>query len=217
MKNIFKALWAKISGFIRKQWKANKKRFIITTIILSLIVIVLILSVSVKILINKNKQDNEPQLIVETESSLDVVVEIGDLITVEYPYSAIVSSFEEDNKKEVKYYIAYDGVVYASFDGKKLQQEINNDDKKLIITLPEIELRPVINEKTIQYIFENEKYHTETISDEILKLCKNDLLDRAKKDTDILEIARQNAISVIEEQTEPLVKANNPEYSVEVK
>ena len=207
----------KFSNFIKNQWNANKKRFIVTTTILSLIVVLLVLSVTVKVLINKNRQDNEPQLVVETKSSLDVVVEIGDLITVEYPYSAIVSSYEDSDKKEVKYYVAYDGVVYASFDGKKLQQEINNDDKKLIITLPEIELRPVINEKTIQYIFENEKYHTETISDEILKLCTTDLLDRAKKDTDIIEIARQNAISVIEEQTEPLVKANNPEFSVEVR
>ncbi len=81
---------------------------------ISLIIALLILSITVKILININKQDNEPQLVVETKSSLDVVVEIGDLITVEYPYSAIVSSYEDGDKKDVKYYVAYDGIVYAN-------------------------------------------------------------------------------------------------------
>ena len=57
MKNVLKYIWMKFSNFIKNQWNANKKRFIVTTTILSLIVVLLVLSVTVKVLINKNRQD----------------------------------------------------------------------------------------------------------------------------------------------------------------
>ena len=151
-----------------------------------------------------------------SEASLEKVFEISELSTADYAYNAIASAYENDGKT-AKYYVAYDGTVTAGIDFSKIIIAIDDDSKKITLTIPNCEIQDTtVDFGSMKYIFENDKYDTETVSQEAYELCKADLVQRVEKEEDLLVLAKENATAAVEALVNPWVKQIDSEYVVDI-
>lgn len=188
----------------------SKKTKVITTVVMAVIIFI-----SAFILISQNK---EGQLTTISESSLQKIIEINELSTVDYTYNATTTQYVEDNTDEVKYYVAYEGTVTAGIDFHEIGIDVNEEEKIVTITIPEVEIHGVrVDMGTMDYIFVKDKFETETISQEAYKLCKADLKKRIEKEELLYNTARENAISSVEALFKPWIETIDKEYKVEIK
>ena len=163
-------------------------------------------------------QNNEGQLTTISESSLQKIIEINELSTVDYTYNATAAKYVEDNEEEVKYYVAYEGTVTAGIDFHEIGIGVNEEEKVVTITIPEVEIHGVrVEMGKMEYIFVKDKFETETISQEAYKLCKEDLKKRIEKEELLYNAARENAISSVEALFKPWIETIDKEYKVEIK
>lgn len=182
--------------------------------LITVLVLVIIICVGAFVLISQNK---EGQLTTISESSLQKIIEINELSTVEYTYNA-TAKYVEDNAEEVKYYVAYEGAVTAGIDFHEIGIDVNEDEKIVTITIPEVEIHGVrVDMGTMEYIFVKDKFETETISQEAYKLCKEDLKKRIEKEELLYNTAKENAISSVEALFKPWIETIDKEYKVEIK
>lgn len=151
-----------------------------------------------------------------SKSSLEEVFEISELSTVDYDYNAVARAYEEDGETP-KYYVAYDGTVTAGIDFSKIVIDIDEDTKTISLTLPESEIQnTAVDFGSMDYIFENKKYETETVSQEAYEVCRADLAERAKKEKDLLALAKENAVTAVEALVNPWVQQLDEEYKVTI-
>lgn len=152
-----------------------------------------------------------------SKASLEKVFEISELSTVDYSYNAVARAYEEDGVTP-KYYVAYEGTVTAGIDFSKIMIDIDEDTKIITITLPESEIQnTMVDFGSMDYIFENKKYETETVSQEAYELCKTDLARRAAKENDLMTLAKENAVTAVEALVDPWVQQIDGEYKVNIK
>lgn len=162
------------------------------------------------------KADNE-RIIVDSKSQLISVIETKNLITAEYPYSAVTTVYKDESKKTVKYYSSFEGTVKAGieFDPDNIANNISFDDnqKTITIRLPEVKiLKCYVDPGSLEYIFKNRKDDTETVPAEAYAACIEDLENRAAKEPTLLKIAEENAKSTIEGLVKPIFDPN--EYTI---
>lgn len=87
----------------------------------------------------------------------------------------------------------------------------------ITLTLPESEIEnTTVDFGSMDYIFENKKYETETISQEAYELCRADLAERAAKEKDLLALAQENAVTAVEALVNPWVQQLDEEYKVTI-
>lgn len=152
-----------------------------------------------------------------SKASLEKVFEISELSTVDYSYNAVARAYEEDGATP-KYYVAYEGTVTAGIDFSKIVIDIDEDTKIITITLPESEIQnTTVDFGSMDYIFENKKYETETVSQEAYELCKTDFARRAAKENDLMTLAKENAVTAVEALVDPWVQQIDGEYKVNIK
>lgn len=158
--------------------------------------------------------NGENQITTITKSTLQKVVEINELSTVDYTYNATVTKYDED--KEV-YHVAYEGTVTAGIDFNEINIEVFEKEKKVVITVPEIEIHSTkVNMGTMKYIFIEGKYDENTIAQETYKLCKEDLKQRIEKEEALFTTAKENAVSSVEALFKPWIESVDGNYSVMV-
>jgi len=190
-----------------------KKKIIAVSVFIAIILLIAI-GVYMKMVVFNNK---EGQVSTISKSSLEKIVEINELSTVDYTYNATTKVYDEDGTT-IKYYVAYEGVVTAGIDFKKIKIVPDEEQKKIVITLPEIEIHVTdVNMGTLDYIFMKDKYETETVSQEAYKACKQDLENRVKNETDLIKMAKTNAIESVKALFTPWIQQVDEEYEVEVK
>ena len=152
-----------------------------------------------------------------SESSLQKIIEINELSTVDYTYNATVTKTKDDSS-EIMYHVAYEGTVTAGIDFHEIDFDLNEDEKIITITIPEIEIHNIsVNMGTMDYIFTKDKYETETISQEAYKLCKADLKKRIEDEDLLKKTAKENAISSVEALFKPWIETVDKEYQVVIK
>lgn len=198
---------------IPQKKKSPKK---IKTIAITVAILLLIAAVSVVCInIFQNNAESKSPI---AEVSLEKILEIAELSTVDYTYNATTAKYSKDNPEEVEYYVAYEGTVTAGIDFKEIKSERNEDEKTITLTLPEIEIQSIcVDMGTMEYIFVKNEFETETISQEAYKLCKNDLKNRIKKEELLYTTAKENAISSVEALFKPWVETVDNEYKVIIK
>lgn len=195
---------------IKKKIKIPKlmlRAKIIITVLLALVLSVGIFSVF--------HTNNSKLLSTVSKSSLQKVIEINELSTIDYTYNAIATKYDENQNEQ--YYVAYEGKVTAGIDFNEIQIEVIEDEKKVKITIPEVEIHSTkVDMGTMEYIFTKNKYETEDISQEAYKLCKNDLKTRIDKENVLYDTARENAISSVKAIFKPWIDTIDNAYTVEV-
>ena len=156
------------------------------------------------------------QMTTISEASLEKVIEINELATVDYTYNAIATAYAEDNET-VKYNVAYEGVVNAGIDFKHIDIQLNAEENIIKITLPSVEIQDIrIDSGTLDYIFSKDKYETETISEEALRICKADLEKRVSEEELLKTTAKENAVESIKALFTPWIEVMEVDYTIEI-
>ena len=151
------------------------------------------------------------------ESTLKEVIEISELSTVEYAYNAVAYAYLDEEKTKLKYNVAYEGRVKAGIDFKDIEINVDEEQKKIKITVPEVKILDCsVNEGTLEYIFADDKYNDLTVSSEASKICKADLEEKVNNEEKLLVLARENAISAVQGLIQPWVEQIDNEYTIEV-
>ncbi|MDE6435526.1 MAG: DUF4230 domain-containing protein [Lachnospiraceae bacterium] len=151
-----------------------------------------------------------------SKASLEKVFDISELSTADYTYNAIATAYDEDGAT-VKYYVAYEGKVKAGIDFGKVKYDINEEEKIIRITIPEVEFtEKTVSPGTLEYIFKDKKSETENVYQEAFELCKRDLAERTDKEEELLQLAKENTVAVIEALVIPWVEQIDDEYKVEI-
>lgn len=160
----------------------------------------------------------EGEVATVTESLLERSVKRSRLYTAEYPYNGYTSVYEED-QKTVKYYVAYEGIVKAGIDVSKIEVSLDEETGTIYILLPEITVgKPWVDPGTLDYIFEDDKYNTETVAQESYKAASADLEERASADTKLMDAAAENVKISAKALAEPWLDEwdDGAEYTVMV-
>ncbi|MCI7239262.1 MAG: DUF4230 domain-containing protein, partial [Anaerococcus sp.] len=85
------------------------KKFLGRILVLAILVILI-----VKVFVPKVFRSKPGEVSTITKSSLEKVIEINDLETLDYTYNAVTEVRDEEDR--LKYHVAYDGVVTAGID-----------------------------------------------------------------------------------------------------
>lgn len=205
-----------------KMLKYKKWFFILLFCLIALILIKSILSRSSFADRIMNSAENflegeEGKVTTISKASLDKVFEINELSTADYIYNAIAKAYGEDGKS-VKYYVAYEGTVKAGIDFSKIVVDIDEKEKVITITIPDIVFQEeTVDPGTLKYIFKDKKSETENVHQEAFKLCEKDLKERVGGEESLLELAEKNAIAIVKALVVPWVEQVDSEYTVIVK
>lgn len=126
----------------------------------------------------------EGKVTTNIDARLEEVVRSGRLYTAEYPYNGYVAV--TDDEGAAKYYVAYEGTVKAGIDDiKDINLTVDKDSKTITIQLPEVKVYPPeVDAGTLEYIFVDEKYNTETVASEAFKKASEDIRTKVENDNE---------------------------------
>ena len=145
-----------------------------------------------------------------TQASLEKIVTTGKLYTAEYPYNGIAAVYDGDT---LKYHVAYEGTVKAGIDASKILLHLDEEKHEIIIRLPAVEVaEPTVNAGTLDYIFDKNKYETETVAQEAYKAAIADLKNKVAADPGIKQTAAKTAKMYEKAFVEPLVEQLDPDH-----
>lgn len=190
--------------------KKLKGLIIIPLLVVIILAVIGILGVS---LINPHKGE----ITTVSEASLQDVLKISELSTIENTYNAVTKVYDESGSVW-KYSVSYEGIVKAGIDFEEIEITFDEENKKITVTIPQVKIiETIVDEGTLKYIFQKEKYNTATVSAEAYKKCLEDISTRANQETVLLEMAQENTISAVKGLIEPWVEQLDGEYTVEVR
>lgn len=151
-----------------------------------------------------------------TASTIMDILEISDLSTVDYQYQAITTVYDMDTAK-AKYHVFYEGNIKAGIDFEKIDIQIDEAEKKIKITLPQSEIQQtLVDEKSLDFIFEKNRYDKEMVYQEAYTACCKDLAKRMQSDEMLLKMAGENAKAAVEALLLPFMAQLEEQYQVEI-
>ena len=205
-----------VSNVERKQQcsevKKNKKPKIILGIVILIVLIVLIIGFKP----GGVSHSSQNKVSTVSKSSLEKVLETSQLTTLQYTYNAI-AEVKKEFFDTIKYHVAYEGTVQAGIDFEDINIDINEEKKLITITLPEVSIQNVIvSAESMEYIFNDDKYESETVASEAYSACVKDLQTRAEKEVQLLQMAKENARDAVQALIEPWVKQVDEEYTIKI-
>lgn len=178
-------------------------------IILILIAVILLFRNEIKNIFFENKE-----ISISSKSSIEKILEVEELSSLEYSYNSVADVYKDKDKKIIDYYIYYEGSVSLGIDMSKIKVE--ERDNKIILTLPEVEVQEVaVDTNSFDYIYKNGKKSEGTTADS-LKICTEDLKNEVEKDNKLSGISKDNVKSIIKGLIEPLLETFDQEYELEV-
>ena len=182
--------------------------------VLFVIIAVIITALMIKIKIFNKK--SEPTII--SKATLEKVINVSDLSTFEAIYNGVAAVANEENPENIDYYVSYEAKVKAGVDFELVEVEVNETDKVITVTLPEVKITDVdVDIASLDYIFMNNKANTQTVSEQAYKKCIKDVTKESNSTDEIYESARQNARNIVEALISPFVEQLDSEYKLEIK
>lgn len=165
----------------------------------------------------------KPEII--TETSLQKVVNVSDLSTLEVSYDGVATVMNKEKADKVDYYVSYKSKIKAGIDFSKIHfdilessEESDKEDKKtIIITLPQVEIQePSVDIASLDYMFLNKKANDENVSQEAYKACIEDAAGESKKEETLKKMAEQNAENVVMALVKPFVEQADGDYDIKL-
>lgn len=182
--------------------------------VLFVIILVIITALMIKIKIFNKK--SEPTII--SKATLEKVINVSDLSTFEAIYNGVAAVENEEKPENIDYYVSYEAKVKAGIDFALVEVEVNEAEKIITVTLPEVKITDVdVDIASLDYIFMNNKANTETVSAQAYKKCIKDVTKESNSTDEIYESARQNARNIVEALISPFVEQLDSEYKLEIK
>lgn len=162
---------------------------------------------------NENKKDNA-QII--TQSRLEKIINVRELSTFETIYNGIARVSNKENPELIDYYVYYESRVKTGIDFSQVDIAVDPDTKKISVAMPEIIITDInVDIASLDYIFENKKANTPTVSQEAYKACQADVKSKCANEDEIYELAEQNAKKIISALVSPFVEQLDAEYELE--
>ena len=178
------------------------------------IAVLIVTALMIKIKIFNKK--SEPTII--SKATLEKVINVSDLSTFEAIYNGVAAVANEENPENIDYYVSYEAKVKAGIDFELVEVEVNETDKVITVTLPEVKITDVdVDIASLDYIFMNNKANTQTVSEQAYKKCIKDVTKESNSTDEIYESARQNARNIVEALISPFVEQLDSEYKLEIK
>lgn len=163
----------------------------------------------------KRGKKNEAQII--SQARLERIINVSELSTFETIYNGIAQVMSKENPDQTDYYVYYESRVKAGIDFTQVDVQVDDQAKKITVKMPEIEITDVnVDIASLEYIFENKKANTPTVSQEAYKACQADVLNEVANEPDIYELAEQNAEKIISALVRPFVEQVDAEYVLEI-
>ncbi len=163
---------------------------------------------------SRNKSEKE----VITKSTLEKMIDVSELSTFEAVYNGITQVMNKADEEKVDYHVYYEAKVKAGFNFEEVKIDLDDREKKIVITLPKIKINDInVDIASLDYMFENKKADTETVSQEAYKAAIADVTEESKNETAIYELAKQNAVNIVEALVKPFVQQVDPEYQIEIR
>lgn len=193
---------------IKKVFSKKKLNNLIIFVLVLAIVAVLIFSLT-------SKKQTEPEII--SKSTLEKIIKVSDLSTFEAVYNGIAKVMNEEKPEEVDYYVSYDAKVKAGIDFEKVEIKVDNEQKIVTIKLPKIKITDInVDIASLDYIFENDKANTSTVSEEAYKKCIEDVTNESNNENAIYELSEQNAKNIVEALVSPFIEQLDAEYQLQI-
>ena len=161
---------------------------------------------------------NERKKEIVTESSLEEIINVSELSTFEAVYNGVAKVTDKEKTEEIDYYVSYEAKVKAGIDFEQVKVHVDNEAKKISITIPEVKITDVsVDIASLDYIFMDDDANTETVSQEAYKACIEDVTNESSSETAIYELAEKNANNIVEALINPFIEQLDSEYQVEIK
>lgn len=165
------------------------------------------------------KSESAPKESIINEVVLERILNMSELSTVEAIYNGVARVANPDDPQKINYYVSYDATVKAGIDFEELKNsiEIDNDNKIVSVTLPEIKITEIIVPiESMDYIFINKKANTGSVYKEAYKQCIADVQNKSSNESEILELAEQNAKNIVEALLRPFINSLDSEYRLQI-
>jgi hypothetical protein len=188
-----------------------KKRLFLLILFIGLILVVGLLIKP--LLLGKGGKGEE----IVTVSTLEKIIKISELSTFQAVYNGVAKGMNEKSPDQLDYYVSYNAKVYAGFDFEKVEIAMDEDEKKIIVTIPEIEITDInVDIASLDYIFINEKANKSTVSGKAYKECKADATNESENVAAIYDLAEQNAKNIMKALISPFVEQLDSNYELEI-
>ena len=120
-------------------------------------------------------------------------------------------------RSKLSYYVSYNSTVRFGIDTEDVQFEADDDNKKIIVTIPDVVVKDIdVDMSSLDYIFKDKSAETSSVSRDAYIACIDDVRDEVNQNTEIFELGRQNTETIIRGLIEPLLEDANG-YTLEVR
>lgn len=188
------------------------KAIVTFTVIIILVTVAVVLAI-----ISSEKKPEEPRKEVITEVMLQEVIDVSELSTFEAVYNGVAKVYNKQKPIEIDYYVSYCSKIKAGIDFENVDISVDNDEKKITATLPEVTITDVtVDITTLDYIFQNAAANNSSVAEEAYKACIEDATVESRRQRDIYTFAQQNAENVIKALITPFVSQIDDEYTLEI-
>lgn len=195
--------------------KKEKKKIPFIRIIFILAVVA---SIIYAVLEFNTTSDKDPVPEIISETTLEKILEIDELSTLEAVYIGVATVMNAENPENIDYHVYYEARVRAGIEFANVEIKIDREAQTVIINLPEVGITEVVVDiGSLDYIFINNKANTATVSKEAYKAAINDVNEASKSDSKIIELAEQNAKNIVAALITPFIEHMDPEYKLEIR
>lgn len=193
--------------------KKISKKLMLLIVAIIVCVVIGVISFGAQLLSGKNPKEE-----IITTSALEKIINISELSTFQAVYNGITKVMNEEKPDKLDFYASYEAKVYAGFDFEKVDIITDEDAKKIIVTIPEIQITDVnVDIASLDFMFQNDKADASTVSERAYKACIEDVTIESEAEAEIYELAEQNAKNIIEALISPFIEQLDPEYELEIK
>ncbi len=198
-----------------KEERVSKSRGLKFKFIMFLIMIIAAMSAYLVYDFKKQNKKEEPEII--TKTNLEKVLDVSDLSTFEAIYNGIAAVASEEKPENIDYYVYYEAKVKAGIDFKLINVEVNEKEKLITVSLPEVKITDVdVDIASLDYIFINNKSNTQTVSAQAYKECIKDVTNESNSTTEIYDSAKLNARNMVEALIKPFIEQLDSSYKLEI-
>jgi hypothetical protein len=185
-------------------------------ILLALIAVLILISIGFGIAKTTDSAGNKSETV--TISTLERIIKVNELSTFTAVYNGIAQVANKENPEEIDYFVSYEARVNAGLDFEKISIDLNNNDKIIEISIPDVYITDVnVDIASLDFIFYNHSANTSTITETAFKACENDVKNECEKQVAILGLAKQNAVNILTALVKPIVEQMDAEYQLVVK
>lgn len=191
--------------------KRNRFTRVLRTVILCFVLVVLV--GFARPFIPFFSQSNQYQ--VTTTMVLDKILSISDLSTIETTYNSMVEVEDIVDPKPVIYYVSYEATIKAGIDFSAVTLVLDHENKMLEITLPESKIQETnVDISSLDFLFRDTSFNNANLTPEAYRLCQMDVDEHSKSLDTILDLATENATSVITALTLPFMDSLGADYKL---